>query len=85
MPNGGVPRNLVVLLKRSGHVVHCEEAEIRIHTREAWAREGAAAPPLLSLSSSEAGVIAWHLAYWHEYRGEALRATDPEVDMRRDY
>lgn len=64
MPNGGIPKQMVLYPKSGEYVLYCNGGELRIVNRDAWESEKSLAVPVVTLSSAEGSALAWHLRYW---------------------
>lgn len=45
-------------------VVYCRGGRVRIYQRQEWTAQREAATPIVELSESEAGALAWFLEHW---------------------
>ena len=65
MPNGGVPRHMILRPREgSDFVLHCEGGAMALYSRAEWDAHRAAAMPLFRLSPAEGASLAWFLRYW---------------------
>jgi len=80
MPNGGVPKQMILYPKESPDtVLYCNGGELRIFDRAEWDQQKSAGQPRLVLSAAEGAAVGWFLRYWI---GE--RALQPGYSMPRD-
>ena len=64
MPNGGVPKHMVLYPKDGTAVLYCNGGELRVIDRSAWQAQRSAATPLCTLSVADGAALAWFLRYW---------------------
>lgn len=65
MPNGGVPRYMILHPNDgSPYVFYLERGLLKLFERSAWERDQAKAPALIQLDVAEGASIAWFLRYW---------------------
>ena len=87
MPNGGVPRHMI-LRPRAGpdYVLHCDGGTMAVYARTDWDAQRASATPLFRLSSAEGASLAWFLRYWiGEQRLRPGYSMRHEVDAEFDF
>ena len=79
MPNGGVPRHMVMYPGDGTETaVYCEGGLVRIYGKGDWRAQHRNAEPWLTISEDEARALAWFLRYW---LGE--HSLKPAYDMPR--
>lgn len=64
MPNGGVPRRMVLRSTDSRVVIYAEGPRVAIYDANAWDAHRSSAEPLATLAPRESGALTSFLAYW---------------------
>jgi hypothetical protein len=65
MPNGGVPRHMILYPSDGANtVLHCDGGTLRIFDRAEWDARKAQGTPIATLSAADGAALAWHLRYW---------------------
>ena len=85
MPNGGVPRHMILTPRDGEIVIHCEGTVLHIIRQEDWAREKATAQPITSLSPDETLALVGFLQYWQGDRPTSPCNPEPGVKAEFDY
>lgn len=84
MPNGGVPRWLVIRPVDSDRVFITDFASLHLALAEEFESQGVAARPVVELSEAQAFALMNHLSYWFEQRPPTNPRPDPGTVLR-DY
>lgn len=64
MPNGGVPKHMVLFPKDGDVVIYCQAGRMSVVSRNAWIAQKAQAESLCILNEQEGAAVAWFLRYW---------------------
>ena len=83
MPNGGVPRQMLLTPAESkDFLVYCTPTSIVLYKAEEFRKSPRDARPLLVLSADEAKVLSRFMRYWLQDGGEGpiYHATSVSVD-----